>query len=156
MATAIFASGCFWGVEETYRTLNGVTKTTVGYTGGWKDNPTYEDVCTDETGHAEAVKIEYDPEIISYEELLDIFWESHDPTQLNRQGPDYGTQYRTAIFYATPMQKNLAHESKLKIEESRRYPKPIVTEILPVGKFWDAEEYHQQYFAKRGGGACHF
>jgi peptide-methionine (S)-S-oxide reductase len=155
MATAIFAAGCFWGVEETFRTKEGVLSTTVGYTGGWLENPTYKDVCTDKTGHAEGVLIEYDPAIVSYEELLEIFWANHDPTQVNAQGPDIGTQYRTVVFYTTPTQKNIAQESKTRMAERKIYSKPIATEILPAVKFWPAEDYHQKYFEKRGGGSCH-
>jgi peptide-methionine (S)-S-oxide reductase len=155
MATATFAAGCFWGVEEAFRTLPGVTGTAVGYMGGEMSNPTYHDVCTDRTGHAEVVQVEYDPEQVSYERLLDVFWDSHDPTQRNRQGPDVGTQYRSAIFVHTPEQQTAAEGSKSQREASGRYRRPIVTEITPAGPFWRAEEYHQQYLLKRGQGSCH-
>jgi peptide-methionine (S)-S-oxide reductase len=155
MATATFAAGCFWGVEEAFRTLPGVTGTAVGYLGGTLDNPTYHDVCSDRTGHAEVVQVEYDPVQISYEQLLDKFWNSHDPTQRNRQGPDIGTQYRSAVFYHTPEQQAAAEASKAKREASGRYRRPIATEITAAGPFWRAEEYHQQYLQKRGMGSCH-
>jgi peptide-methionine (S)-S-oxide reductase len=152
---ATFAAGCFWGVEELFRNTPGVLSTQVGYTGGHTQNPTYKEVCTDRTGHAEAVEIEYDPERISYEELLEIFWANHDPTTLNRQGPDIGTQYRSAIFYHSPEQKAAAIASKQALEQSGRFRRPIVTEIVPAGPFYRAEEYHQQYLAKRGLSHCH-
>jgi peptide-methionine (S)-S-oxide reductase len=154
MAKATFAAGCFWGVEEEFRRLKGVTSTMVGYTGGSFPDPTYEDVCTDRTGHAEAVELEYDPAQISYEQLLDAFWNLHDPTTKDRQGPDFGSQYRSAIFFHTPEQERAARESKKKLEESRRYRQPIVTQIVPASTFYRAEEYHQQYFAKRGLASC--
>lgn len=150
MAKATFAAGCFWGVEETFRNLPGVTETAVGYTGGSLDNPTYEDVCSSSTGHAEAVEVDYDPERISFEKLVDVFWGAHDPTTLNRQGPDFGSQYRSSIFYHSPEQESAAHESKRLLDESGKFRDSIVTEIVPAGKFWRAEDYHQQYFAKRG------
>ena len=155
MAKATFAAGCFWGVEATFRTLPGVTSTRVGYTGGNLANPTYKDVCTDRTGHAEAVEVEYDPAKISYEKLLDVFWENHDPTQLNRQGPDWGTQYRSAIFYHSPEQEPAAKASKQELEKTHRYSKPIVTQIVPATTFYEAEDYHQQYLEKRGLATCH-
>lgn len=155
MARATFAAGCFWGVEATFRALKGVTATRVGYIGGDFQAPTYEDVCTDKTGHAEAVEVDFDPARISYSELLDVFWANHDPTQLNRQGPDWGTQYRSAIFFHTPEQEAAAHESKNKLEKSGRYSRPIVTQIVPAPMFYEAEEYHQQYLEKRGQAACH-
>jgi len=155
MAKAIFAAGCFWGVEATFRQLPGVISTRVGYTGGDFPNPTYKDVCTDHTGHAEAVEVEYDPTKLSYEKLLDVFWENHDPTQLNRQGPDWGTQYRSAIFSTTPEQEAAAKASKAALEKSRRYSKPIVTQIVPASTFFQAEDYHQQYLEKRGLASCH-
>jgi peptide-methionine (S)-S-oxide reductase len=155
MAKAIFAAGCFWGVEATFRQLPGVISTQVGYTGGNLPNPTYKDVCTDRTGHAEAVEIEYDPAKLSYEKLLDVFWENHDPTQLNRQGPDWGTQYRSAIFFTSPEQEAAAKASKERLEKSRRYSKPIVTQIVPATTFYEAEEYHQQYLEKKGLASCH-
>jgi len=155
MAKAIFAAGCFWGVEATFRQLPGVISTRVGYTGGTLSNPTYQDVCTDRTGHAEAVEVEYDPSKLSYEKLLDVFWENHDPTQLNRQGPDWGTQYRSAIFFTSPEQEAAAKASKERLEKSGRYRKPIVTQIVPASTFYEAEDYHQQYLEKRGLASCH-
>jgi peptide methionine sulfoxide reductase msrA/msrB len=151
---AIFAAGCFWGVEESFRTLKGVVSTRAGYTGGILKNPTYEDVCSHKTGHAEAVEVTFDPKQISYSELLDVFWKIHDPTQLNRQGPDMGDQYRSAIFYQSPQQESLARESKRKLEESAKMRGKIATEISPAGEFYQAEEYHQQYLKKRGAPAC--
>ena len=153
--TAIFAAGCFWGVEETFRQLKGVVDTEVGYTGGNTANPTYKEVCTDATGHAEAVKVTYDPKLVSYDKLLDLFWKLHDPTQLNRQGPDTGTQYRSAIFCANAEQRKLAEAFKAKLEKSGKYKKPIVTEILPAATFYSAEEYHQRYLEKHGLSQCH-
>jgi peptide-methionine (S)-S-oxide reductase len=155
MALATFGAGCFWGVEEAFRTLDGVTATAVGYEGGARENPTYEQVCTDRTGHAEVVQVEYDPERISYDALLDVFWSNHDPTQLNRQGPDFGTQYRTVIFYHTPEQQAAAEASKARLDASGRFRRPIVTQIVPAETFYRAEEYHQQYLAKRGRRSCH-
>jgi peptide-methionine (S)-S-oxide reductase len=155
MAKAIFAAGCFWGVEATFRQLPGVISTRVGYTGGELPNPTYKDVCTDRTGHAEAVKVEYDPSRLSYEKLLDVFWENHDPTQLNRQGPDWGTQYRSAIFFTSPEQEAAARASKERLEKSGRYNQPIATQIVPASTFYEAEDYHQQYLEKRGLASCH-
>jgi len=155
MAKAIFAAGCFWGVEATFRQLPGVVSTRVGYTGGDFPDPTYKDVCTDRTGHAEAVEVEYDPTKLSYEKLLETFWENHDPTQLNRQGPDWGTQYRSAIFFTTPEQEAEAKASKAALEKSRRYSKPIATQIVPASTFFQAEDYHQQYLEKRGLASCH-
>lgn len=155
MAKAIFAAGCFWGVEATFRQLPGVISTRVGYTGGKTRNPNYKEVCTDQTGHAEAVEVEYDPAELSYDKLLDVFWENHDPTQLNRQGPDWGTQYRSSIFFTTPDQEMAAQESKENLEKSHRYNKPIVTEIVPAVTFYEAEDYHQQYLEKRGLASCH-
>ncbi|MFZ3374555.1 MAG: peptide-methionine (S)-S-oxide reductase MsrA [Chthoniobacterales bacterium] len=149
---ATFGAGCFWGVEETFRKLKGVTSTAVGYAGGAKESPTYEDVCSDETGHAEVVQVEFDPSQIRYDELLDIFWSNHNPTTLNRQGPDIGTQYRSVIFYHSPEQKAAAEESK--IHMSGHFNRPIVTQIEPARKFWRAEEYHQRYLEKRGQSHC--
>ncbi len=148
MAIATFAAGCFWGVEATFRAIEGVTATAVGYTGGHVANPSYEEVCTGTTGHAEAVRVEFDPDKVSYERLLEVFWDCHDPTQLNRQGPDIGTQYRSAIFYHDEIQKAAAEDSKARRAASGRHAAPIVTEIVPAGEFWMAEEYHQQYFEK--------
>jgi peptide-methionine (S)-S-oxide reductase len=155
MAKATFAAGCFWGVEEAFRQIKGVNSTTVGYTGGTLKNPTYEDVCSGRTGHAEAVEIDYDPAKVSYEQLLGIFWESHDPTTLNRQGPDVGTQYRSAIFYHDAAQEASARGSKTLLEKSGVFKRPIVTEISPAPEFYRAEEYHQQYFEKKGMKSCH-
>ena len=150
---ATFAAGCFWGVEAAFRQIKGVVSTQVGYTGGNMGNPTYEDVCTDETDHAEAVEITYDPDRVSYEKLLDVFWQNHNPTQLNRQGPDVGTQYRSAIFYHDEKQKKAA-ENSLK-EQQKKYKNKIVTEVKPASKFYRAEEYHQQYLEKKGLSPCH-
>lgn len=155
MAKATFAAGCFWGVEATFRQVPGVTSTRVGYTGGKTPNPTYEDVCTDNTGHAEAIEITYDPTKVSYEQLLNVFWENHDPTTLNRQGPDWGTQYRSAIFFHSPDQESAAKSSKEELDHSGRFPNKIVTEILPAATFYPAEDYHQQYLEKRGMASCH-
>jgi peptide methionine sulfoxide reductase msrA/msrB len=151
---AVFAAGCFWGVEESFRTLKGVVSTKVGYTGGKLKRPTYEDVCTDKTGHAEAVEVTFDPQLISFPELLDVFWKIHDPTQKNRQGPDTGTQYRSVIFYLSPEQEKIARESKDKLEKSQKLKKEIVTEIVPAQEFFDAEFYHQKYYKKRGLPGC--
>lgn len=153
MEKATFGAGCFWGVEATFRQLKGVTSTAVGYMGGKTQNPTYEDVCTDATGHAEVVEVIFDPAVISYDALLEVFWKNHDPTQLNRQGPDEGTQYRSAIFYHSEGQKKAAEASKIK--HSVNFKRPIVTEISPAATFYKAEDYHQQYLEKRGLAACH-
>jgi peptide-methionine (S)-S-oxide reductase len=155
MAKATFAAGCFWGVEATFRQLPGVISTRVGYIGGHSPNPTYKQVCTDTTGHAEAVEVDYDPAKLSYDKLLDVFWENHDPTQLNRQGPDWGKQYRSAIFFHTPEQEAAAKASKERLEKSRRFSKPIVTQIVPAETFFEAEDYHQQYLEKKGLASCH-
>jgi peptide-methionine (S)-S-oxide reductase len=155
MEKATFAAGCFWGVEATFRKLEGVTDTAVGYEGGTLPNPTYKDVCTDRTGHAETVEVTYDPAKISYEDLLKVFWENHDPTTTNRQGPDVGTQYRSVVFYHTPEQKAAAQKSKDDLEKARTYKRPIVTQIVPASTFWRAEDYHQQYLEKRGLSTCH-
>jgi len=152
---ATFAAGCFWGVEASFRQIPGVISTRVGYTGGDFQNPTYKDVCTDRTGHAEAVEVDYDPAKVSYEDLLNVFWENHDPTQLNRQGPDFGTQYRSAIFFHSPEQEQGARASKAKLEKSGTYSRPIVTQIVPATTFFEAEDYHQQYLEKRGLASCH-
>ena len=147
---ATFAAGCFWHVEDLFRKTKGVKSTQVGYIGGKLANPTYEEVCTDRTGHAEAVQVEYDPNEISYDELLDVFWNNHDPTSLNRQGPDIGIQYRSSIFVHGDSQKSLAETSKEKLNSSGKYSKEIVTEIVPAPEFYKAEEYHQKYFQKHG------
>jgi peptide-methionine (S)-S-oxide reductase len=155
MEKATFAAGCFWGVEATLRQTQGVKSTAVGYTGGTTKNPTYEQVCTDTTGHAEAVEVEYDPAEVSYDQLLNVFWDNHDPTQLNRQGPDFGSQYRSAIFYHTPEQQAVATASKERLAKSGKFKRPIATEIVPAAEFHRAEEYHQQYLEKRGLASCH-
>ncbi len=152
---AAFGAGCFWGVEATFRKLPGVIATEAGYCGGSAENPTYKQVCGGNTGHAETVLVKYDPAKISYEQLLKVFWEMHNPTLKNRQGPDVGTQYRSVIFYFTPGQKAAAEKSKAELEKSGKYSKPIVTEIVPAKKFYRAEEYHQQYLEKRGIKKCH-
>jgi peptide-methionine (S)-S-oxide reductase len=154
MEKATFAAGCFWGVEAAFRAVPGVTATTVGYSGGTFPNPTYHDVCTGRTGHAEVVQVEYDPARLSYQELLRLFWENHDPTTLNRQGPDVGAQYRSAIFFHSPEQQAAALASKQQLERSGVYRRPIVTEITPASAFYRAEEYHQQYLEKRGQASC--
>lgn len=153
---ATFGAGCFWGVEAAFRKVKGVISTSVGYMGGSLDNPTYEDVCTDRTGHAEVVEVLYDPTAVSYKDLLEVFWKIHDPTTLNRQGPDRGTQYRSVIFYHTPEQEAQARESINELKQSGRYKKEIVTAIEPASKFWKAEEYHQQYYEKTGRSSCRF
>jgi len=155
MEKATFGAGCFWGVEETFRRIKGVTSTTVGYAGGTLSNPTYEDVCTDRTGHAEVVQVDFDPAQVSYDELLKVFWDNHNPTTLNRQGPDVGTQYRSVIFYHTPAQKAAALASKERLQQSGRYQRPVVTEITPATEFYPAEEYHQRYLEKHGRSHCH-
>ena len=155
MAKATFAAGCFWGVEATFRQLPGVTATRVGYTGGHFANPTYKDVCSDRTGHAEAVEADFDPAKVSYNDLLNVFWENHDPTQVNRQGPDWGSQYRSAIFFHSPDHQAQAQASKESLEKAHRYSKPIATQIVPAVTFYPAEDYHQQYLEKRGLASCH-
>ena len=152
---ATFGAGCFWGVEEEFRKLHGVISTKVGYLGGNKDNPSYEEICSDETGHAEVVEVTFDCEKINYEQLLNLFWNIHNPTKLNRQGVDIGTQYRSAIFYHSEEQKEIAVLSKNKLEKINKYSRPIVTEISQVKTFWEAEDYHQQYLTKRGLTSCH-
>jgi len=155
MEKATFGAGCFWGVEAAFRQVPGVTATAVGYSGGSLANPSYKDVCTDRTGHAEVVEVEYDPARVSYEKLLEVFWSNHDPTTRNRQGPDIGTQYRSVIFYHTPEQKAAAIASKRQLQQSGKFHRPIVTQILPAATFWRAEDYHQQYLEKRGLSSCH-
>ena len=150
MEKATFAAGCFWGIETAYRRLEGVLDVAVGYEGGSTDNPSYQDVCTGQTGHAEVVEVDYDPEKISYDELLEVFWNIHDPTSLNRQGPDIGTQYRSAIFFHNEDQKKKAELSKSSKQSEGTYPDGIVTEITPHETFYRAEEYHQRYFEKMG------
>ncbi len=149
---AMFGAGCFWGVETAFRKIAGVTSVAVGYSGGTLDNASYEQVCSGRTGHAEVALVEFDPDRVSYEDLLDAFFEMHDPTTLNRQGPDMGTQYRSAIFFFSPEQEAAALAAKEKLEASQRHRDPIVTEIAAAGPFWRAEEYHQQYLEKRGHG----
>ena len=150
MAKATFAAGCFWGVEAAFRQIEGVSSTSVGYIGGTIDNPTYEHVCTGQTGHAEAVEVEFDPDVVSYERLLEVFWGDHDPTQLNRQGPDIGTQYRSGIFFHDSDQETIARMSKEAERASGRHRGDVVTEITPAPEYWLAEDYHQQYFEKSG------
>jgi peptide-methionine (S)-S-oxide reductase len=152
---ATFGAGCFWGIEAAFRKVPGVLDAEVGYSGGHTQNPTYREVCTDTTGHAEVVQVTFDPAKVSYEQLLDVFWAIHDPTQVNRQGPDYGKQYRTAIFFHSPEQEAEAKKSKAALEASHKMRRPIATEITPAGTFWRAEEYHQRYLEKRGATSCH-
>jgi peptide-methionine (S)-S-oxide reductase len=152
---ATFGAGCFWGVEMAFARTKGVVSTAVGYSGGHLKEPTYEDVCRGNTGHAEVVRVEFDPAKISYEDLLNVFWENHNPTTLNRQGPDVGSQYRSAIFFHTPGQETTARASKDKLDKSGKFNRPIVTEITPASDFWRAEEYHQKYLERRGLGSCH-
>ena len=152
---ATFGAGCFWGVEAAFRRVPGVIDVASGYSGGHTQSPTYKDVCTDQTGHAEVVQVTFDPEKVSYDQLLDTFWKIHDPTQVNRQGPDFGTQYRTAIFFHTPEQEAKARQSKQALEASGKFRSRIATEITPAGEFWRAEEYHQRYLEKRGATSCH-
>lgn len=154
-ATATFGAGCFWGVEQAFRAIPGVLDVVVGYAGGTVENPTYEQVCSGTTGHAEVAQVTYDSDQVTYEQLLTAFWQMHDPTQLNRQGPDVGTQYRSVIFYHTPEQRQAAEISKSQVEESAAYHEPVVTALEPAGPFYPAEEYHQRYFKKNGGGVCH-
>jgi peptide-methionine (S)-S-oxide reductase len=155
MTKATFGAGCFWGVEETFRKIPGVIQTTVGYTGGSKENPTYEDVCTDRTGHAEVVDIDFDPSKVSYKKLLQVFFENHNPTTLNQQGPDRGTQYRSVVFYHSEEQKEQAEQMKKELDQSNVFSKPIVTEITKATAYYPAEEYHQRYLQKRGIDSCH-
>lgn len=152
---ATFGAGCFWGVEATFRQMPGVWRTLVGYSGGHTANPTYKEVCADNTGHAEVVQVEYDPTKVNYDDLLQVFWENHNPTTLNSQGPDFGTQYRSAIFYHSDEQKRVAEKSKQDLSASGKWKNPIVTEIVAAKPFYEAEDYHQQYLEKRGMSSCH-
>lgn len=151
---ATFGAGCFWGVEAAYRQIKGVRSTAVGYAGGSQEQPTYEQVCSDKTGHAEVVEVTFDPERVGYDDLLAVFWENHDPTQLNRQGPDVGSQYRSVIFFHSPEQETAAQRSKQEQDQSGRHRGPVVTEIAAAPTFWPAEDYHQQYLEKRGLSSC--
>ncbi|MBI0584536.1 MAG: peptide-methionine (S)-S-oxide reductase MsrA [Methanomassiliicoccus sp.] len=152
---ATFAAGCFWGVQAEFDKVNGVRSTLVGYTGGKSDRPTYREVCGHRTGHAEAVEVTFDADVVSFDQLLDVFWSIHDPTTLNRQGPDVGDQYRSSIFFHSPEQQAAAEASKAAVERSGRFKRPIVTEIVPAVTFWPAEEYHQKYLEKHGRASCH-
>ena len=152
---ATFGAGCFWGIEAAFRRVPGVLDAAAGYSGGRTENPSYQDVCTDTTGHAEVVQVTFDPAKLSYEQLLDVFWTIHDPTQVNRQGPDYGKQYRSAIFFHSPEQEAVAKKSKQALEASGKLRRPVATEITAAGPFWRAEEYHQRYLEKRGAASCH-
>ncbi len=154
LETATFAAGCFWGVEETFRTAPGVKEAQVGYTGARTQPPTYEQVCTGQTGHAEAVEVKFDPDEVSYLELLEVFWSCHDSTTPNRQGPDVGTQYRSVLFFHTPQQEKFALQSRAALQQSGKYSRPVVTEIAPAQTFWRAEEYHQRYLEKKGLKTC--
>lgn len=153
--TATFGAGCFWGVEAEFRREPGVVDAAVGYEGGTTLNPTYKDVCTDRTGHAEVVQVRFDPTRVSFERLLELFWDLHDPTTRNRQGPDVGSQYRSVVFYHTPEQQQAAEQMKERLDKSGRFPRPIVTQIVPAAEFYRAEEYHQRYLEKRGEASCH-
>ena len=155
MDIATFGAGCFWGVEETFRQIPGVLDTKVGYAGGSLENPSYQQVCSDRTGHAEVVQVRFDPAQVSYERLLDVFWNAHDPTTLNRQGPDVGTQYRSVIFFHSPEQEAAAKKSLQELARSGRFRRPIVTKIEPAPTFYEAEDYHQRYLEKQGLGSCH-
>ena len=155
MELATFGAGCFWGVEVAFRQVPGVKDALVGYLGGTLANPTYKDVCTGRTGHAEVVQVRYDPSEVTYDKLLDVFWQNHDPTTLNRQGPDVGPQYRSAIFYHSPEQKDVAEKSKARLEASGKLRRPVVTEITAASTFYPAEDYHQRYLEKRGLASCH-
>lgn len=150
----MFGAGCFWGVEIAFANVEGVATTTVGYSGGTVENPTYADVCTGTTGHAEVVELEFDPTRVSYDQLLDVFWANHDPTTPNRQGPDVGTQYRSAIYFYTPEQEAAAQASKAKLEATGRFGRPVVTEVAPASTFYRAEDYHQRYLEKKGLATC--
>ncbi len=153
--TTMFGAGCFWGVEEVFRSLPGVLDTKVGYAGGKTENPTYDDICTDKTGHAEVVRVTYDPTQVSFANLLEAFWSNHNPTSVNRQGPDVGTQYRSVIFSFDDTQKTEAEASRAMLAASGKWKQPIATEIVPAAPFYEAEEYHQRYLAKRGMSTCH-
>ncbi len=153
---ATFGAGCFWGVEDTFRQVPGVTDVIVGYTGGTVPNPTYDVVCNGTTGHAEAVEVTFDPVKVKYDDLLKIFWENHNPTTRNQQGPDFGAQYRSVIFFHTPEQKVAAEQSRMAVEKSGKWKNPVVTEIVPAKEFYKAEEYHQQYLKKNGLSSCHY
>ena len=155
MEKATFGAGCFWGVEATFRSIPGVISTLVGYCGGRTDNPTYQDVCTDTTGHAEVVEITFDPAQLRYEQLLETFWKLHDPTTPNRQGPDVGSQYRSVIFYHSPAQEAAARAAKERLDKSGKFRNPVVTQIVPAAPFYKAEDYHQRYLEKRGLASCH-
>ena len=156
METATFGAGCFWGVEARFQQEPGVTETAVGYEGGKLDNPTYKDVCTDHTGHAEVVEVKFDPAKVSYQRLLELFFALHDPTQLNRQGPDWGTQYRSVVFFHSAEQEATAKATIARLTEQKAFKRPIVTQVVPAETFWRAEEYHQKYLEKRGATSCHF
>lgn len=153
---ATFGAGCFWGVEAAFSRVPGMIEAVSGYSGGHTANPTYKDVCTDETGHAEVVQVTFDPAKVSFQHLLEVFWGMHDPTQVNRQGPDFGSQYRTAIFFHSPEQEAIAKKVKATLDASGKFKKPIATEITAAGPFYRAEEYHQKYLEKRGATSCHF
>jgi peptide-methionine (S)-S-oxide reductase len=155
MEKATFGAGCFWGVEATFRSIPGVISTQVGYCGGKTDNPTYQDVCTDTTGHAEVVEITFDPAQLPYEQLLETFWKLHDPTTPNRQGPDVGSQYRSVIFFHSPAQEAAARAAKERLDKSGKFRNPVVTQIVPAAPFYKAEDYHQRYLEKRGLASCH-
>ena len=155
MEKATFGAGCFWGVEATFRSIPGVASTLVGYCGGKTDNPTYQDVCTDTTGHAEVVEITFDPAQLPYEQLLETFWKLHDPTTPNRQGPDVGSQYRSVIFFHSPAQEAAARAAKERLDKSGKFRNPVVTQIVPAAPFYKAEDYHQRYLEKRGFASCH-
>jgi peptide-methionine (S)-S-oxide reductase len=155
MEKATFGAGCFWGVQAAFDRIPGVVETSVGYEGGTLENPSYRDVCTDRTGHAEVLQVIFEPARVNYQQLLDAFFEEHDPTQLNRQGPDHGTQYRSVIFYHSPEQQRLANATIARLTAEHKFPKPIVTQVVPAETFWPAEEYHQKYLEKRGATSCH-
>jgi peptide-methionine (S)-S-oxide reductase len=155
MAKATFGAGCFWGVEAAFRKVPGVTDVACGYAGGTVPNPTYRQVCSDRTGHAEVVEVDYDPQRVTFDQLLDVFWEIHDPTTPNRQGPDVGSQYRSAVFYHTPEQRDAAVKAMERLGQSGRFRRPVVTQVEAAGPFYRAEEYHQRYFEKHGGGSCY-